>query len=62
MASAQDLLQEYGLKKLWISPVFLSSQEPNYQGSFWIVDSATNKIIGYAPLECSKQAMAAIQS
>ncbi len=49
MASAQDLLQEYGPEDAVDFANFSFVPRPNYQGSFWIVDSATNKIIGYAP-------------
>lgn len=49
MASAQDLLQEYGPEEAVDFANFSFVPRPNYQGSFWIVDSATNKVIGYAP-------------
>jgi hypothetical protein len=47
-SSAQDLLQEYGPEEAMDFANFSFVPRPNYQGSFWIVDSATNKIIGYA--------------
>ena len=49
LSSAQDLLQEYGPEEAMDFANFSFVPRPNYQGSFWIVDSATNKVIGYAP-------------
>jgi hypothetical protein len=55
MASAQDLLQESEPENAIDYANFSFVPRPNYQGSFWIVDSATNKIIGYAPWDAQNR-------
>ncbi len=49
LAAGQDLLREYGPDEAVEFANFSFVPRPNYRGSFWIVDSADNKIIGFAP-------------
>ncbi len=34
---------------------FLILPRPNYQGSYWLIDQATNDIVGYAPWDALKR-------
>ncbi len=49
LAAAQDFVQEYEPEEAFSFANFSFVFRANYAGAAWIVDSTTNKIIGYAP-------------